>query len=41
MSVETVVLLHIVFLERDPFFFDFLMNTKLKRAAFVQNRNLF
>ncbi len=26
------------FLERDTFFFDSLMNTKWKRAAFVQNR---
>ncbi len=36
MSVETVELLH-SFLERDTFFFDSSMNTKLKRAAFVQN----
>ncbi len=38
MSVET---LHIVFFERDIFFFDSLMNTKLKRAAFVQNLTIY
>ncbi len=38
MSVET---LHIIFLERDIFFCDYLMNTKLKRTEFVQNTNIF
>ncbi len=38
MSVE---ILHIVFLENLYFFFDSLMNIKLKRAAFFQNGNIF
>ncbi len=33
---ETVVLLNI-FLERVTFFFDSLINKKLKRIAFIQN----
>jgi len=41
ISVETGVLLHNVFLKRDHFVFDSLINTKLKRAVFVQNTNLF
>ncbi len=37
---ETVVLLNI-FLEPVTFFFDSLINKKLKRTAFIQNRNIF
>ncbi len=37
---ETVVLF-IIFLEPVTFFFDSLINKKLKRTAFIQNRNLF
>ncbi len=37
---EAVVLLNI-FLEPVTFFFDSLINKKLKRTVFIQNRNIF
>ncbi len=40
INVETVVLLNIFFGTCNTFFFDSSMNEKLKRTAFIQNKNI-